>query len=122
MDTRVRKPPSHPMPEVAEFVRTLREAFGDDVIDRAIKDGKSGEPSFYACENGRSVGTAAPSGVPWQIDESLRDRHFCSGCDGSCVAEGISCSLWRRRSGRQITPEDAVLRLRGEQTSFEAEG
>jgi hypothetical protein len=122
MDERVRRPSSHPMPEIAAFVRSLRDAFGDDVIDRAISEGKSGEPSFYACENGRSVGTAAPSGVSWRVDESLRDRHFCPGCDGSCVAQGICCSVWRQRSGRQLAPEGNVLRLRGEQTHFEAEG
>jgi hypothetical protein len=94
MDTRVRKPPSHPMPEVAAFVRSLRDAFGDDAIDEAIRQGKSGEPTFYACENGRSVGTAAPSGISWKVDDSLRDRHYCPGCDGSCVADGIICSVW----------------------------
>ena len=62
MDARVRKPSTHPMPEIADFVRSLRDAFGDDVIDEAVRGGKSGEPSFYACENGRSAGTAAPSG------------------------------------------------------------
>ncbi|OUL88429.1 hypothetical protein [Paraburkholderia hospita] len=94
MDTRVRKPPSHPMPEVAGFVRSMRDAFGDDVIDEAIRQGKSGEPAFYACENGRSVGTAVPSGISWKVDDSLRDRHYCPGCDGSCVVHGISCSVW----------------------------
>jgi hypothetical protein len=41
------------MPEVAAFVRSVREVFGDAVIDDAIKLGKSEEPAFYACENGR---------------------------------------------------------------------
>ena len=36
MDARVRKPQSHPMPEVAAFVWSLREAFGDQAIDEAI--------------------------------------------------------------------------------------
>jgi hypothetical protein len=97
MDARIRRPSTHPMPEIAEFVRSLREAFGDDVIDRAVREGKSGEPAFYACENGRTVGTAAPSGMPWRVDNSLRDRHLCPGCDGSCVAQGVSCSIWLRK-------------------------
>ena len=46
MDARVRKPPIHPMPEIAEFVRSLREAFGDNVIERAVREGKSGDPAF----------------------------------------------------------------------------
>jgi hypothetical protein len=71
------------MPEIAEFVRSLRESFGDEVIDETVRGGKSGEPSFYACENGRSAGTAAPSGVAWRVTDAIRDRHFCSGCDGS---------------------------------------
>ncbi|BCG05290.1 hypothetical protein PPGU19_098580 (plasmid) [Paraburkholderia sp. PGU19] len=95
MDARVRKPPIDPMPEIAEFVRSLREAFGDNVIDQAVREGKSGDPTFYACENGRSVGTAAPSGTPWQVDDSLRDRHFCASCDGGCIGQGVGCSDWR---------------------------
>jgi hypothetical protein len=97
MDDRARKPPTHPMPEVAAFVQSLREAFGDTVIDEAIKQGKSGEPAFYACENGRSVGTASPSGISWRVDDSLRDRRYCAGCDGSCVGQGVSCSVWCRQ-------------------------
>ncbi|WP_079499362.1 hypothetical protein [Paraburkholderia hospita] len=94
MDTRARKPPQHPMPEVAAFVRSLRDAFGDEAIDAAIRQGKSGEPAFYACENGRSFGTATPSGIPWRVDDSIADRHYCAGCDGSCVEQGASCSAW----------------------------
>jgi hypothetical protein len=36
MDDRARKPLTHPMPEVAAFVRSLREAFGDAVIDESL--------------------------------------------------------------------------------------
>ncbi|ACC76507.1 conserved hypothetical protein (plasmid) [Paraburkholderia phymatum STM815] len=83
------------MPEIAEFVRSLRDAFGDDVIDDAVRGGKSGEPSFYACENERSVGTATPSGIAWRVTDAVRDRHFCAGCGGTCVGQAISCcSAW----------------------------
>jgi hypothetical protein len=85
------------MPEIASFITALRDAFGDGVIDQCIREGKSGEPSFYACENGRSVGTAAPSGIAWRVDHALCDRHYCAGCDGSCVAQGISCTTRRQR-------------------------
>jgi len=47
---------THPMPEMAAFVAELRAAFGDSV-DEAVSRGKNGEPTFYARENGRTVGT-----------------------------------------------------------------
>lgn len=61
MDMRVNKPVGHPMPEIAAFVAALKSAFGKREIDEAIRRGKAGEPTFYACENGRSVGTASSS-------------------------------------------------------------
>jgi hypothetical protein len=59
MDMRVRKPVGHPMPEIAAFVAALRSAFGDQEIDEAIRRSKAGEPTFYAREKGRSIGTAS---------------------------------------------------------------
>lgn len=44
------------MPEMAAFVANLRSAFGAS-IDEAVARGKAGEPTFYARENGRVVGT-----------------------------------------------------------------
>jgi hypothetical protein len=44
------------MPEIAAFVGQLRAAFGD-CLDEAVTRGKSSEPTFYARENGRTVGT-----------------------------------------------------------------
>ncbi len=61
MDMRVHQPVGHPMPEIAAFVANLKSAFGEREIDEAIRRGKAGEPTFYACENGRSVGTAGAS-------------------------------------------------------------
>ncbi|MBP0592567.1 hypothetical protein J8I87_23075 [Paraburkholderia sp. LEh10] len=61
MDMRVPKPAGHPMPEIAAFVAALKSAFGVREIDEAIRRGKAGEATFYACENGRSVGTASSS-------------------------------------------------------------
>ncbi|HWT37260.1 MAG TPA: hypothetical protein VN289_13315 [Paraburkholderia sp.] len=61
MDMRVHQPAGHPMPEIAAFVANLKSAFGEREIDEAIRRGKAGEPTFYACENGRSVGTAGSS-------------------------------------------------------------
>jgi hypothetical protein len=90
MDILVRK---HPMPEVADFVAKLREAFGDATIDEAVKRGKAGEPTFFARENGRTVGTKSLDDFNrWEVDASVRDRRYCSGCDGSCVGTGLRCS------------------------------
>ncbi|CAN7673481.1 hypothetical protein [Paraburkholderia sp. SIMBA_054] len=61
MEMRVHQPAGHPMPEIAAFVADLKSAFGEWEIDEAIRRGKAGEPTFYACENGRSVGTARPA-------------------------------------------------------------
>jgi len=58
MTMRVQQPGRHPMPEIAAFVANLKSAFGEREIDEAIRRGKAGEPTFYARENGRSVGTA----------------------------------------------------------------
>jgi hypothetical protein len=93
MDMRVKRPVAgHPMPEMAAFVAGLKSAFGDAVIDDAIRRGKAGEPTFYAKENGHTIGTrSSTSQTVWKVDEVLRDRHFCTGCDGSCVGQYLSC-------------------------------
>ena len=45
------------MPKVAMFVDDMREAFGKDMIDAAIRGGMRGEGSFWARENGHEVGS-----------------------------------------------------------------
>jgi hypothetical protein len=86
----------HPMPEIAAFVAELRRAFGDATIDEAVALGRAGEPTFFASENGRTVGTKAPDAAnSWRVDGSVRDRHFCRGCDGSCIGTDIRCSQRR---------------------------
>ncbi|MFX1803079.1 hypothetical protein PWR66_05380 [Paraburkholderia sp. A1RO-5] len=93
MDIPVRK---HPMPEIAAFVAELRHAFGDATIDEAVARGKAGEPTFFAHENGRTVGTQAADTVNcWRVDDSVRDRHFCRGCDGLCIGTETRCSQRR---------------------------
>ncbi|MGF6774909.1 hypothetical protein P3T21_000096 [Paraburkholderia sp. GAS334] len=101
MDARVRKV-GHPMPETVAFVAKLRSAFGDEVIDEAVRRGKAGEPFFYACENGHAVGTATPSGdSAWQVDDSIHDRHYCDGCEGECVGQGVCCRDWLKRGKKE---------------------
>ncbi|WP_244744705.1 hypothetical protein [Paraburkholderia terricola] len=93
MDMPVHK---HPMPEIAAFVAELRDAFGDATIDEAVARGKAGEPTFFASENGRTVGTKAADALNgWLVNDSVRDRHFCRGCDGSCIGTEIRCSQRR---------------------------
>nr|WP_238294223.1 hypothetical protein [Caballeronia novacaledonica] len=90
MDMLVRK---HPMPEIADFVSKLRDAFGDATIDEAVARGKAGEPTFFAQEAGRTVGMKPVDDFNrWAVDGSVRDRHYCKSCDGSCVGTGVRCS------------------------------
>jgi hypothetical protein len=97
MDARVRNV-GHPMPEIAGFTAKLRSAFGDEVVDEAVRRGKAGEPTFYASENGRTVGTASPvTDDIWRVDDAVRDRRYCSGCDGGCVGLGVDCREWLQR-------------------------
>lgn len=92
MDMRVHNPVDSPMPEIAAFVAEMKAAFGEGEIDDAIHRGKAGEPMFYACENGHAIGTALPAGTNvWRVGRAVRDRHYCAGCDGSCVGTAKSC-------------------------------
>ena len=51
------KPLRLAMPHTAGFVNALREAFGASQIDQAIRAGIEGQPTFWACENGREIGS-----------------------------------------------------------------
>ena len=50
------------MPTVAAWVDELREAFGADGINAAIRNGVAGGAAFYATEGGHSIGSAAMPG------------------------------------------------------------
>ena len=45
------------MPATAAFIDALREAFGADMVNAAIRAGIDGQPTFWASENGQEVGT-----------------------------------------------------------------
>jgi len=82
----------HPMPEIAKFVAELRAAFGE-TVDDAVARGKTGEETFFASENGRTVGTRAVDRYNvWVANDSVHDRYYCKGCDGSCVGTPSRCS------------------------------
>lgn len=92
MGMHVHKPVDHPMPEIATFVAEMKAAFGEREIDEAIRRGKAGESTFFACENGHSVGTATPAATNvWRVDHAVRNRHYCAGCDGLCIGTTKSC-------------------------------
>lgn len=47
------------MPITAAWIDSLREAFGSDQIDPAIRRGMKGSSDFYASENGHVLGAQA---------------------------------------------------------------
>lgn len=54
-----KKPLREAMPTVAAWIDELREAFGADSINAAIRNGMAGGDHFYASENGHSIGCEA---------------------------------------------------------------
>ena len=58
------------MPAVAAWVDELREAFGADGINAAIRNGVAGGSQFYAEEAGQVIGSA---GLPGRHIVSLAD-------------------------------------------------
>ena len=45
------------MPGVAAFIDDLRDAFGEQHVNGAIRSGLQGRPHFWASENGHDLGT-----------------------------------------------------------------
>lgn len=87
------KPLREAMPEVAGFIDGLRDVFGRDSIDVSLARGLAGEPTFFASESGREVGTRVSCA---QTDEwravGVRDRYYCTGCEGDCVGTETRCT------------------------------
>ena len=48
------------MPGITAWLDDLRGAFGADTINAAIRGGLAGRPTFYAEENGVTIGTPRP--------------------------------------------------------------
>jgi hypothetical protein len=61
------KPLRQTMPTTAAWVDELREAFGADAINPAIRNGVAGGAAFYATEGGHTIGS-----------ESMPGRHVVS--------------------------------------------
>lgn len=62
------------MPVTAGFIDQMREAFGVEQINGAIKGGLAGEGSFYAKENGIEIGSR-PREMP---DKVINGTEFAS--------------------------------------------
>jgi len=63
------KPLRAEMPETAAWIDALRGAFGAPTIDAAIKAGMDGQPTFYARENSREIGTRSNAGPGITLDK-----------------------------------------------------
>jgi len=62
--------------KMAKVVANIKFAFGEQEVVEAIRRDRVGDPRFFACENGRSVGTASPAQTDVRrVDGAVRDRH-----------------------------------------------
>jgi len=62
------------MPVVTAFIDEMRKAFGVDVVNQHIKRGMKGEQTFFATENGHTVGTAMNAPDPDKVFSGDRLR------------------------------------------------
>jgi hypothetical protein len=71
------------MPEIAAFIESLCEVFGNEAIHAQIRKGLNGEPTFYAQENGYEIGTRVVSGkgITW---------HPVTGCAIEAEKDGTT--------------------------------
>ena len=95
------KGPRETMPEIAGWIDRMREMFGAEVINEAIRAGLAGEPTFHAIERGVEIGTPLPASGPAWRGEGLPGRHFCPGCSGRCVGTQTRCTV--TSPGRKVT-------------------
>ncbi len=62
------------MPQTAEFIDALRQAFGGAMVSAAIRNGLAGGSDFHATENGHSIGTPAEKpGASFTVNQLLGD-------------------------------------------------
>jgi len=68
------KPLRQAMPTVAAWIDALRDAFGAEEINAAIKAGIDGQPTFYAAEGGQQIGTKLSSAavITQRVEKSCR--------------------------------------------------
>lgn len=51
------------MPCVAAFIDELRSVFGEEEVNKQIRLGMAGKPTFHASEGVHEIGTHIPEGV-----------------------------------------------------------
>lgn len=91
----LKKPARIAMPASTAWIDALRAAFGNDDINEQIRRGVSGEPVFWASENGQEIGTKPPDHLSvWALD-GLSLRLYCPGCHGECVGTERQCRARR---------------------------
>lgn len=65
------------MPTVAGWIDDLRAAFGAEQINAAIRAGLDGQPTFWAIENGRAVGTKS-QGEGVRLSDTVIDARWAT--------------------------------------------
>jgi len=70
------KPMRSAMPNVTRFIDDMREAFGNEMIDRQIRKGMNGEQGFYAKEGGHTIGTPLIPVDGVKLSETFVGRMF----------------------------------------------
>jgi len=68
------KPLRQTMPTVAGWIDQMRDAFGPEMINSAIRAGIDGQPTFVARENGQVIGT------PNRAAKIATAGHRCKQC------------------------------------------
>lgn len=58
------------MPLVSAFIDDMRAAFGAETVNAAIRAGLDGQPTFWASENGRTVGRKS-EGVGVRLSDTM---------------------------------------------------
>jgi hypothetical protein len=89
-------------------------------LDDAVARGKAGEATFFASENGRTVGTRAMDCYNvWVAGHSVRERHYFNGCDRWCVGTPtrddypmFSSDIWFSSNARSSFESGRVPQLR----------
>lgn len=68
------------MPGVSHFIDQMREVLGKEYVDDQIRRGMQGDPTFYASENGHTIGTPTTKGsqsvIAWDDQGIAFSVHF----------------------------------------------
>lgn len=65
-----RKPLRQTMPRTAELIDSLREHFGAEDINQAVRNGLAGGTDFWASEQGTTLGNRpSPPGASFTADQ-----------------------------------------------------